>query len=229
MRSPAGRLLWSLLLWPAALGAQETEMQDMVMKGPHITLTPHRAEREGDRARADSVVAIARAAVERYQDVSVAEADGYQRFAPRVRQQRVYHYTSRKAAFRARTVWDPAKPTALLYQDDPAGGLRLIGVMYTAPADTPLDELDRRIPLSIAPWHQHTNICLPPRGEDEAAAIMGRHPRFGGRGSIATEEACRAAGGRWRSRMFNWMVHVNVFASTPDGVWAHDPGGMRHH
>jgi hypothetical protein len=228
MRLSAGLLLCGLLS-PGALRAQEAEMQEMVMKGPHITLTPHWEERAGDRARADSVVSIARIAVERYRDIAVAEADGYQRFAPKVRKQKIYHYTSRKAGFQARTMWDPAKPTALLYQDDDAGGLRLIGVMYTAPADTPLEQLDRRIPLSIAPWHQHTNICLPPRGEDQAAAIMGRHPQFGGRGSIATEEACRAAGGRWRSRMFNWMVHVNVFAATPEGVWAHDPGGMRHH
>lgn len=208
--------------------AQEAVMQDMAMGGPHITMTPHWNMRAGDRARADSVVLIARAAVERYRDVAEAEADGFKRFAPQAKQVRVYHYTSAAAALKARFEFDPASPTALLYQED-GGGLRLVGVMYTMPPDTPLEDLDRRIPLSVAHWHQHTNICLPPRRSDKAEAAAGQRPEFGPRGSIATAEACAAAGGRWFPRIFGWMVHVNLFASTPDGVWADEPGGMRHH
>jgi len=204
-------------------------MQGMVMDGPHITLTPAWPERPGDRARADSVAAVAREAVERYRDVAAAEADGYRRFAPQVKRQRIYHYTSRTAALQARFRFDPAVPTALLYQDDSARGLRLVGVMYTMPASAPLEDLDRRIPLSIARWHQHTNICLPPRGADEPEVTEARTQEFGPRGRIATREACQAAGGRWFDRMFGWMVHVNLFASSPDEVWRDKPGGMRHH
>ena len=210
-----------------ALWAQEASTQGMVMDNPHLTLSPRWAEHPGDRARADSVVRLARESVERYRDVSLAEADGYRRFAPRVRHQPVYHYTSPRAALKARFRFDPASPTALLYQDDAVGGLRLVGVMYTMPAGTPLEELDRQIPLSIARWHQHTNICLPPRAQgsgDETGLA-----EFGPRGRIATREACDAAGGRWIDRMFGWMVHVNLFAGTPEEVWADAPGGMRHH
>ncbi|HNB28836.1 MAG TPA: AsmA family protein, partial [Alphaproteobacteria bacterium] len=113
---------------------------------------------------------------------------------------------------------------ALLYRDGPNGSLVLVGVMYTAPASLSLEELDRRIPLSIARWHQHTNICLPPRDADQAAAIAGRHPEFGPRGRIATEAACEAAGGRWKRRVFNWMVHANVFEDRAR-VWADEHGG----
>lgn len=219
--------LLSLLAAPAA--AQDGEMQDMVMTGPHITLTPLRPSRAGDQARADSIVQIARAAVEKYRDVAVAEADGFRRFAPQMKAQRVYHYTKRSAALKARFTFDPASPTALLYRDRPGGGLQLVGVMYTAPASASMDELDQRIPLSIARWHQHTNLCLPPRDDDQVAAMSGQHPRFGPRGSIANEEDCDAARGRWKTRMLNWMVHVNVFADDPSEVWQDNHGGMRHH
>ena len=196
-------LVAMLPLAPSLGFAQQAEMQGMAMGDPHITMSPHWDAQAGDRARADSVVRIAREAVERYREVAAA-------------------------ALKARFRFDPASPTALLYQDDAAGGLRLVGVMYTMPPDTPLEDLDRRIPLSVARWHQHTNICLPPRGTDDSEAAEDRHSGFGLRGSIATREACEAAGGRWFPRMFGWMVHLNLFASTPDAVWQDDGGGMRH-
>lgn len=205
------------------------EMQGMAMAGPHITLTPVREMRPGDQARADSIVRIARAWAEKYRDVAVAEADGFHRFAPQVKRQRIYHYTNRAAALKARFRFDPAAPTSLLYRDGPGGKLELIGVMYTAPATLSPEELDQRIPLSIARWHQHTNICLPPRDEDPVAATTGRHPEFGPRGSIATRDACEAAGGRWKDRVLNWMVHVNVFANDPSDIWKDEHGGVRHH
>lgn len=229
MKDSSLALLLAACAAAPALEAQGREMQNVEVAGPHITLTPAWAERPGDRARADSVAAIARAAVERYRDVSVAEADGYRRFAPRVRHQRVYHYTSAAAGLKARFRFDPAAPTALLYQGDSAGGLRLVGVMYTMPAGASLEDLDRRIPLSIARWHQHTNICLPPRAAADPGADGAAPPEFGPRGRIATREACEAAGGRWFDRRFGWMVHVNLYAPTPQSVWGHQPGGMRHH
>jgi hypothetical protein len=205
----------------------DLDMQSMAMNSPHMTMTPHRDERPGDRARADSIVRVARSAVERYRDVAVAEADGFKRFAPQVKHQRVYHYTSASAALKARFKFAAASPTALLYQENETGSLKLIGVMYTMPASASFNDLDQRIPLSIAHWHQHTNICLPPKG-DGAEGMLVREARFGVRGSIASEDACVTAGGRWFPRMFGWMVHVNLLASTPAGVWEDDPGGMRH-
>lgn len=237
MRFCSGILLVNLLFARTLLAQHEgmdhaqlgdVSIRAMVEQGPHITLTPLRPEQPGDRARADSIAEVARVAVAKYKDVALAEADGYTRFAPQVKQQRIYHYTNRARALRAQLGFDAAAPTALLYRDGPNGSLVLVGVMYTAPASLSLEELDRRIPLSIARWHQHTNICLPPRDADQAAAIAGRHPEFGPRGRIATEAACEAAGGRWKRRVFNWMVHANVFEDRAR-VWADEHGGMRHH
>ena len=87
------------------------------------------------------------------------------------------------------------------------------------------------MPLSVARWHEHVNLCLPPlasleRWRDSA----GGHPVFGPRSPIATPEACAAAGGRFAPRLFGWMVHVNAFAGDdPAEIWGghemHEHGG----
>jgi hypothetical protein len=198
-------------------------MGDSTVMAKHLVLTPHWNEQPGDRARADSLLVTARAALDKYQDVAEAERDGYHMFAPKVKRQRIYHYSNRKNAFKGRFSFDPSAPTALLYSPEPGGKLRLVGAMYTAPASIPLEELDQRIPLSIAQWHQHTSICLPPGMSKSDMKEMGmgsRDPRFGPRGSIATEDECKAAGGEFEKRMFNWMVHVNMFEGG-EQVWEH--------
>ena len=90
----------------ASAQQMDMDMQGMAMDRPHMTMTPHWDEKPGDRARADSIVRVARAAVERYQDVAVAESDGFKRFAPQIRHQRVYHYTSASAALKTRFKFD---------------------------------------------------------------------------------------------------------------------------
>jgi hypothetical protein len=202
----------------------EMMMGDTMDAGRHLRMTPHWDERSGDRARADSLADVARNALARYTDVKLAEADGYHMFAPKVRKQGVYHYSNRANAFHARSEFDVTRPSALLYQPQRDGSLRLIGAMYTAPPDFSLDQLDERLPLSIAQWHQHTSICLPPGSvARRGAAAMDRmnmDSRFGPRGSISTREECDAANGVFLPRMFGWMVHVNMFLS-PEQTWVH--------
>jgi hypothetical protein len=41
------------------------------------------------------------------------------------------------------------------------------------------------------------------------------------KGSIATADACDAAGGRWLPLVFNWMVHVYPFETDAAKIWAH--------
>lgn len=228
MRRHVGLVIVGTLFTTALAHAQDADMGGMEMGNPHMTLTPVWPERAGDRARADSIVAVARAFASRYTDVAQAEADGYKRFAPEVTHQRIYHYTSTTAALKARFTFDAARPTSLLYVDDGHGGLRLSGVMYTMPASASLTDLDQRIPLSIARWHEHTNICLPPRGQERLMSSR-EGSDFGPRGRIATREQCEAAGGRFRERLFGWMVHVNLSATGSGDVWNDDDGGMRHH
>ena len=63
-----------------------------------------------------------------------------------------------------RSHFDPLKPTSLLYKKKADGGYKLVGVMYTDRVDATEDELNERIPLSIARWHQHINFCKAPKG-----------------------------------------------------------------
>lgn len=183
---------------------------------PHLRVTPARVATAADSARGDSLISIARQAVSRYQSVELAEQDGYKVRVEKLKQAKVLHYTSLSNGFRARTSFDPARPTSLLYQRGPNGQLQLIGVMYTMPASAGLEELDARVPLGLVQWHLHTNICMP-RGREArtSADFVGRNAKFGPRGSITTEKACTEAGGRFRAQSFGWMVHVNVMAANP--------------
>jgi hypothetical protein len=79
--------------------------------------------------------------------------------------------------------------------------------MYTAPKRFTEDDLNERIPLSIAQWHEHVNFCRAAR-EAQARSCWGPNPKFGLRGSITTKEECDAAGGEFHPIIFNWMVHL---------------------
>src|SRR5260370_39746404 len=83
---------------------------------------------------------------------------------------------------------------------------KLVGVMYTEPYGATEEELNARIPLSIAQWHEHINMCVPPQPE-QRNWLMGDR-QFGLNGSITTAEACRAAGGDFKPRLFAWREPV---------------------
>lgn len=190
------------------------------MDMPHMRMTVKTAPSAGDSARAAAVAAAARASMVRYADYHQALADGFRIFAPNV-PQHVYHFTSRSRALEATLRFDPAKPTSLLYEKTGDSTYRLIGAMYTAPRWFSVAQLDSRVPVSIAQWHLHTNWCLPPRDARNRLQERGSdgRPLFGPRGSITTEDACRAAGGMFRAQLFGWMVHVHPDAVNPADVW----------
>jgi hypothetical protein len=211
---------------PHATHAAHEAMSGPMSMDPHMTLTPLRARSPADSIRASQIVAQMRTALARYHDVRAAEADGFRKFLPGVKQP-IYHFTSWRWALRARREFDPTRPTSLLYREGPGGTLVLAGAMYTAPARTTLDALDQRIPLSVARWHEHVNWCLPPRGQRERwSETRDGKPLFGPKSPIATAEACSAAGGRFVPRLFGWMVHVMAFESNdPNVIWG---GGAEH-
>ncbi|HET7295536.1 MAG TPA: hypothetical protein VFI66_00245 [Gemmatimonadales bacterium] len=194
---------------------------------PHMTLTPLRAPTAADSARAATLVRQIRAALDRYRDVRAAAEDGFRQFLPDVKQP-IYHFTKRRWALAEMFRFDVAKPTSLLYRQGEDRRFVLVGVMYSAPGRTPLDELDRRIPLSVARWHEHVNWCLPPRGQVERwREVRAGTPVFGPKSPIATADACAAVGGRFVPRLFGWMVHVMAFESDdPKVIWGGEPGHM---
>ena len=207
-------------------------MGGAMLETPHLRLTPPRPASASDSARAREIGRVLRLAVARYEKVDSAVADGYEQFAPQLKRQRVFHFTKRGHALRNELGFDPARPTSLLYARDAKGGLRLTGAMYTAPRRSSLAQLDARVPLGIAQWHLHTNVCVPGRGERERWGEM-RDGRmvFGLLSPIATEAACTAVGGRFHEAVFNWMVHAN-FAADGSVTWGVDHAahaGMEGH
>lgn len=183
----------------------------------HMDFTSLRPMQPGDQQKADAVVAAAKRAMAPYRDYHKALAAGYQIFLPNV-PQAIYHFSRRDYAIAARWQFNPVFPTSLLYKKTPRGGYKLVGVMYTDRVDATEDELNDRIPLSIARWHQHINFCKAPR--PEKAAYLGPGAKFGLRGSITTETACDAAGGIFYPHVFGWMVHVYPYEKNPKQIWS---------
>ena len=197
-----------------ATAATMTSMADMATN-PHMKMTAPRRATAADSARARALADTLRLALAKYKDVKLAEADGFTMFAPQVKKQRIYHFTRNMAAVKAAFTFDAASPTSLLYTRDTTGRFTLVGAMYTAPRRLSEDDLNARVPLSIAHWHEHVNICLPKRGDtDRWKEMRNSKMLFGPAGAIATEQDCDANNGRWMEHLFGWMVHANVFAGT---------------
>jgi hypothetical protein len=133
--------------------------------------------------------------------------------------QDIYHFTNYVEGFAETFRFRPDQATSLLYRRTKTG-YDLVGAMYTAPAESAEIDLDARVPLSVARWHQHVNICLPRRGEADRADWT----KFGPNGSIATAAACAEAGGRFSPRLFGWMVHVYPFEKTLERMWSMEHG-----
>jgi hypothetical protein len=196
-----------------AMHSMEGHHMDM---GPHMRMTTLRDSKPGDQEKASQVIAAARNVAEKYRDYKVALADGYKIFLPNLPQKQ-YHFTNYWYGFEASRRFNPEHPTSLLYEKQ-SDGYKLIGVMYTAPKNASEGELDSRIPLSIAQWHAHVNLCVPP--DDRKKEMWGPQPQFGLQGSIATKEECDAAGGKFMPQIFGWMVHVYPFEQKPEDVWS---------
>jgi hypothetical protein len=181
----------------------------------HMRLSSARQTTPDDRARAERLLRDLRRTLTRYQDYRVAVADGYKPFLPNVPLNE-YHFTNYRNAFLEAFRFDPDRPSSLLYRKN-SRGYQLVGVMFTAPRHASEEKLDERVPLSVARWHAHINLCLPKRGEARRADWT----RFGPRGSITTAEDCAEAKGRFVPQLFGWMVHVYPFETNPEKIWQH--------
>ncbi|HEY0785565.1 MAG TPA: hypothetical protein VGD62_06810 [Acidobacteriaceae bacterium] len=203
---------------PASTG----EMGEMA---GHMHMTPKRPMQPGDRERAAAVAEAAKKAMAPYQDYKKALADGYEIFLPDVPQPQ-YHFTRYEYGREAWERFDPLKPTSLLYRKTADGGYQLVGAMYTDRVDATEEELNARVPLSVAQWHQHTNFCKAPAGHK--GEYFGADAKFGLRGSITTRAACEAAGGEFHPHLFGWMVHVYPYESDAKAVWSTEDDDHGH-
>ena len=140
---------------PNAMGGQ-------MGMGAHMVMTPSRPQTPQDVERAHDVMNTLRRALVKYHD----SPRGARRRATRFfcRRCRRTFTISPTTAPRSRNTWGipiHAFPGSLLYVKNSSGDYVLVGAMYSAPADYTPDQLDAIIPLSVAHWHAHTNICLP--------------------------------------------------------------------
>jgi hypothetical protein len=197
---------------------------DMSAMGPsmaammcHMYVTPLRPPQPGDDQKAKAVVASVKAAIEKYKDYKKAIADGYIQGNPEVKQTQ-YHFTNDAYARIADQQFDPSKPTSLLYISTPTEHFKLEGVMFTARPNSTLDELNQRVPLSVAHWHMHINFCGAPA--DKVKEYLGDHPKFGMFGSIHTKAACDAEGGTFMPTVFTWMIHIFPYEDDPAQVFS---------
>ena len=174
----------------------------------HMHMTAMRQQTPEDVARANEIVAQLKIGMEKYRDYHVALDDGFKIFLPNFPQPE-YHFTSRRNGFLGNFSFDPEKPTSLLYKKT-ATGYELVGAMYTMPRRASEDQLNERVPLSIAMWHQHTNLCFPPLMQAKHAD----YTKYGLTGTIATQQACDAANGHFFPVVLGWMVHVYPYEPT---------------
>jgi hypothetical protein len=187
-------------------------MDDLSAMGPsmeamagHVIITTLRPKQPGDDEKAKALVAKVKATMERYKDYRKALADGYFIANPKLKQPQ-YHFMNTANTQEADVHFDPSKPTALLYRQTPMLEYKLEGAMYTASPQASETELNQRIPLSVARWHRHVNLCLAP--DDQIQDYKRDHPKFGMFGSINTKEACEAERGTFHPYFFTWMIHV---------------------
>jgi len=181
--------------------------------GPHMYMTKLRPSNPQDWAKADEIVTELRQAIEKYKDYHVALADGFRIFMPNLPQGE-YHFTNYYYGYLESFSFDPTRPTSLLYKKTKSG-YDLIGAMYTMPKRVTEEQLNERVPLSVAQWHLHTKLCLPPREQRRHMDMT----RFGLTGSIITKQACTEAGGTFYPVIFGWMVHVYPFEKTREEIW----------
>ncbi len=184
----------------------------------HMRMTAMHAQTPEDTARAKEIVTQLRAGIEKYKDYHVALNEGYKIFLPNLPQPE-YHFTKYVTGFLEAFTFDAARPTSLLYKKT-SDGYELVGAMYTMPKRATEEQLNARVPLSMAMWHLHTNLCMPQTGQFRNADWT----KFGLKGSIDTQDACDAANGRFQPVIFGWMVHVYPYEDSLDKVFA-----MHHH
>jgi hypothetical protein len=205
MRGTARRLITALCILTPLSGASSAlraQADEPVMAHAHMSLTPTRPGTAADTARATRVVHELQTAIAPYETLDAANAAGFRalRDSGTVKDGKLLHVGKRMRRAGGQAAFDPKTPQALLYRRAPDGGMRLAGAMYVAPLSATPEDLDAMIPLSVAHWHRHVNVC--------ASADRKSFKPFP---KVTTPEGCEAVGGRFRAES-RYMIHVMIDA-----------------
>ena len=188
----------------------------------HLLTTDRRPGSAADSLRGDELVIAIRDAIAKYSAPDLAMRDGYREVRDGDTATRaVVHYFNWRYALEEAVRFNPAKPAALIYRRG-RNGYRLLGATYTAPGATTEEALDQRVPLSVAQWHQHVDLCVPKPDDGPRWSEVGpdNKPVFGPGSDIDTKVACDSVAGVFKDRVFGWMLEARVFVSdNPDSIW----------
>jgi hypothetical protein len=180
---------------PAGQPAPHTPGHDHGAPGTAVTYA--------ELQRTTEQLAAARDATMKYQDVRVAEADGYRPIGPHVPGMGLHYVRAGD-----RHAFSITNPPILLYEQDAMAprGLRLVGVSYLliAPSDPGGQPANAPFPKALASWHKHNNVCVLP---DNSASVE------------LTEAQCTSRGGRFTAET-SWMVHAWIWKDSPTGVFS---------
>ena len=218
---------------PSAVQAQNSPPGTVVINGngsmtpqgandPHLRLSSVSQSTPEDTEKAAGLAEQLEQAISKYTDVRDAVDAGYIEFPPNPdKNLKIIHYVNPWLSYLESFRIDYEQPGALLYQKQTDGQLRLLGAMYTAPAEATMEELNNRVPLSVTRWHLHTNMCLPEPIWDEQQWQRQKdgYPVFGPESPIATQAECQQVNGKFEPTVFGWMVHVYAFASNSKDVF----------
>src|SRR5215468_579238 len=149
-----------------------------------------------------SLLETARKATAKYQDVKVAEADGFRAMGPNVPGMGIHYVGPHPGGF------DIERPNILLYEKSATvpGGYALVGVSYLLNDEVDADGQPKNppFPKSLASWHRHKNLCVFPSRSVKANL---------------TESDCVAQGGRFNA-LTQWMIHAWIWRDSPAGVFS---------
>ncbi|MDP9237297.1 MAG: PQQ-dependent sugar dehydrogenase [Chloroflexota bacterium] len=146
---------------------------------------------EDQMARASTV------AIEKYQNVNAAIADGYVQVTQFISQQGRHMVKSSLED----TTFDPAVPEGLLYEPDSStpGGWRLGGAFYIMPITlNPL--VPDGFPGTDDAWHYHDFLCFYPNGTV----------------TVDNQATCTSRGGSYQTNV-GWLLHLWNYVLPPYG------------
>jgi hypothetical protein len=156
-----------------------------------------------DLTKAAALLEKARRATEKYEDVHLAAAEGYQAIAPDVPRMGL-HYLGAKGG----AGFDVEQPPILLYEKDPsvAGGYQRVGVrsLLSAAEGPDGQPPDAPFPKALAPWHRHANNCV----------LADRSVR-----SHLSDNQCSAQGGHFPVQS-QQMVDARIWKDSSTDVFA---------
>ncbi len=154
---------------------------------------------KAELARLVSQLDTVREATEKYRDIAVAMADGYEQLGGDVPNMGA-HFVNRQLVEDG--VFDPSQPEMVLYNQDASGDWELVGTAFILPHQDVGQDHPEAFAGPLDNWHVHYNLCRSPTG------------RF----SSTTAEECDTDGGHWESS-YGWMLHAYVWVDNPLGVF----------